>query len=226
MDEGRSETGGRLMSGGPRLVPEERAAMDFDTMVARFNREDGLVARHEAMMELRAQGEVAKPLLFAGLEHPAWRVRYVCLRVLDHTIVDDETRVRVLDSLRDPHRKVRRAALHLLGCEPCKPEGFCGIEGIDIDGLYLDVLDHDRSALVRLNAVSLFLYKSSLSERVVERLRRALAVEQNDAVRLRIARALTWPQVFGGSDGATRYVDRRDEYNARVEQQLLLSIPA
>ena len=187
-------------------------------MVARFTRKDGLVARYEAMTALRLQGEQAKPLLFAGLEHPAWRVRYTCLRVLDHTIVDDETRVRVLEALRDPHRKVRRAALHLLGCEQCKPEGFCGIEGVDLDGLYLDVLEGDRSALVRLNAVALFMYQSSLPRRVVDGLQRALTKEPDPKVGLRIARALAWPEIYG--DGRSRYVDKLDEYNARVETLL------
>jgi hypothetical protein len=193
--------------------------MDFETMVARFNREDGLAARDAAMMELRAQGESAKPLLFAGMEHPAWRVRYVCLRVLDHTVVDDETRVRVLDALQDPHRKVRRAALHLLGCETCKPEGFCGLEGIDLEDLYLRVLETDRSALVRFNAATLFLFASSLSERVEARLRAALAAEVDERARLRIARALAWPAIYG--DGSSRYVDRLDEYNASVRQLLV-----
>jgi hypothetical protein len=192
--------------------------MDFDTMVRRFDRKDGLTARYEAMMQLRAEGEAAKPLLFRGLDHPAWRVRYVCLRVLDHTVVDDETRRRVLGALEDPHRKVRRAALHLLGCEPCKPEGYCGIEGVDVEALYLDLLQHDRSALVRLNAVSMFLYESTLPDRVETTLRAALEAESNPAVRLRLARAIVWPDVYG--DGTSRYVDRLDEYNERVRELL------
>jgi hypothetical protein len=192
--------------------------MEFETMVARFNREDGLTARHEAMMELRAEGESAKRLLFSGLEHPAWRVRYICLRVLDHTVVDDETRRRVVVALRDPHRKVRRAALHLLGCEACKPEGFCGVEGIDLDALYLDVIEHDRSALVRYHAVALFMFKESLSQAGADRLRTALATETNGGVRLRIARALLWPEIYG--DGTSRYVDWLDEYNSRVDELL------
>ena len=190
--------------------------MDFETMVARFNRQDGLTARWEAMLELRAEGEAAKPLLFAGLEHPAWRVRYICLRVLDHTIVDDDTRVRVVEALNDPHRKVRRAALHVLGCEACKPEGFCGIEGIDVDELYLTMAERDRSALVRGWAVKMFLWKSELPEAVTVRLQHALDTETNDAVRLQIGRALAWPEIFG--DGTSRYVDRLEQYNARVQE--------
>ena len=190
--------------------------MDFGTMVARFNRQDGPAARWQAVLELRAEGEAAKPLLFAGLEHPAWRVRYLCLRVLDHTIVDDDTRLRVVESLGDPHRKVRRAALHVLGCEPCKPEGFCGIEGIDVDDLYLTMIEHDRSALVRGWAAKLFLWRADLPEAVSVRLRGALETETNDAVRLQIGRVLVWPEVYG--DGTSRYVDRLDEYNARVRE--------
>ena len=197
--------------------------VEFDTMAARFNRQHGLQARYDTMMELRGEGEAAKPLLFAGLDHPAWRVRYMCLRVLDHTIVDDETRIRVLGTLKDPHRKVRRAAVHLLGCEPCKPEGFCGIEGIDIDELYLDVVESDRSALVRRYAVALFMYKSELSDPVAGRLRRALSRETNDAVRIRLAGALLWPEIYG--DGRSRYVDRLDEYKRRV-RELLADAPA
>lgn len=195
--------------------------MDFDTMVARFNRQEGLPARWQAMLELRAEGEAAKPLLFAGLEHPAWRVRYVCLRVLDHTVVDDETRRRVVGALHDPHRKVRRAALHVLGCEPCKPEGFCGIEGIDLDDLYLTMVERDRSALVRGRAVKMFLWKEELPAAATARLHRALDTETNVAVRLQIGRVLAWPEIFG--DGTSRYADRLDEYNARVHE---LSTPA
>ena len=195
--------------------------MDFETIVARLNRDEGLAVRHETMMRLRAQGEGAKPTLFAALGHPAWRVRYASLRILDHTVVDDETRLRVLAALEDPHRKVRRAALHLLGCEPCKPEGFCGIEGVDVEAMYLDMIERDRSALVRFHAAARFQWRSELPFEVRDRLERVLVAEQSEAVRLRIARVLLWPEIYG--DGTSRYVDRLDEYNARVDELLAVA---
>src|SRR5919198_61154 len=95
----------------------------YEDLVAQLEQVEGT---DETVMALRAGGEDAKPALLRGLEHPSYRVRRGCLRVLDHTIIDDPTRLAVLKALDDPHRKVRSAALHVLGCEACKPEGYCG----------------------------------------------------------------------------------------------------
>src|SRR4051812_36725938 len=96
-------------------------APTYDDLVAKLAEVDG---KDETITALRAGGERAKPALLRGMQHPAWRVRHGCLRVLDHTIIDDVTRLAVVKAIEDPHRKVRRAAHHLLGCNACKPEGY------------------------------------------------------------------------------------------------------
>src|SRR5438270_8964643 len=160
-------------------------APTYDDLVAQLAEVDG---RDETIKALRTGGEDAKPALLIGMQHPAWRVRHGCLLVLDHTTVDDTTRLVVLKATKDPHRKVRRAAHHLLRCEACKPERYCGIEGVDLDELALDAVLHDRSRRVRRPAMVAFMWRSTLDDLVAEAMQEALAVEDDDDLRERAAK--------------------------------------
>lgn len=175
----------------------------YDDLVGKLEQVEG---KEQVILALRAGGEDAKPALLRGMHHPAWRVRQGCLRVLDHTIVDDATRRVVLDALGDPHRKVRGAALHVLGCEVCKPEGYCGIEGVDIEATYLDIARHDRSRRVRQSAISSLMWRSALDDRVVDAMREVLASDADDDLRRRAAWVLAYPEIVGIAEPAARTV--------------------
>jgi hypothetical protein len=177
-------------------------APSYDELVAKLEAADG---KQETIVALRAAGEDAKPALLRGLEHPAWRVRHGCLRVLDHTLVDDATRRAVLKAIEDPHRKVRRAAHHVLGCEVCKPEGYCGIEGVDLEAVALDAALHDRSGRVRRSAMVNFMWRPTLDDQVAEGMRLVLATEERDhRLRERAARVLAYPDVAALPKGPAR----------------------
>ena len=161
--------------------------------------------RQEAVLALRQAGEAAKPALLAGLGHPAWRVRHGCLRVLDHSVVDDDTRRHVVRSLADPHRKVRMAAMHVLGCEVCKPEGFCGLEGVDVDGIYLELVRSDPSLRVRRTAVARFMWSTEpLEDRVRSLMTEVMSSDTDPEMRRRALFVLAWEEAF--ADGPERKV--------------------
>jgi hypothetical protein len=170
---------------------------DYDVFVEQLDLRGENPVREDAIRRLREAGEVAKPALFLGLGHPAWRVRHGCLRVLDHTIVDDETRRRVVTALGDPHRKVRIAAMHLLGCEACKPDGFCDLEGVDIDGIYLHMIETDPSLRVRRSAVARFMWGTQpLEGRVRSVMSAVLNTSPDQDLRRRSRFVLAWEEAF------------------------------
>ena len=185
----------------------------YDDLVERLDQVDG---KHDTISALRAGGEDAKPALLRGLQHPAWRVRPGCLRELDHTIVDDPTRRAVLQGLDDPHRKVRRAALHVLGCEVCKPEGYCGIEGVDLEATYLDTAVNDRSGRVQSSALAHFMWRSTLDEAVVDGMHAVLASDANHEVRRRAAAVLAFPHIAA----MPKSRERRERYAAMIDELL------
>ena len=190
-------------------------AATYDDLVLKLEQVDG---KDETIARLRAGGEDAKPALLHGMGHPSWRVRHGCLRVLDHTIVDDPTRRVVLAALDDPHRKVRQAALHVLGCEVCKPEGYCGIEGVDIEGTYLGIARHDPSRRVRRSAIATLMWRSTLDDRVVAAMREVLATEDDDDLRRRAAWVLVWPEIVDITEPARRSAAVTDKVEALLSQ--------
>lgn len=186
----------------------------YETLVAQLEAKGGSPEKEAAVMALREAGEQAKPALLSGLDHAAWRVRHGCLRVLDHTEVDDETRERVVRSLTDPHRRVRRAAMHLLGCEPCKPEGFCGLDGVDIDGAYLHAAASDRSRHVRYVAMVHFMWqREPLEPRVASAMRTIIDEEDDTDLRERAALILAFPDAYANS---TSRSERAEKVQQRV----------
>ena len=188
-------------------------ATTYDELVLQLQTAEG---KAQTIAELRAAGEDAKPALLRGLKHPAWRARHGCLQVLDHTIVDDPTRVAVLKALEDPHRKVRRAALHVLGCEACKPEGYCGIEGVDLEAVVLEVARKDASKSMRRRAINAFMWRSSLDEDVADAMRHLLYTDESDEIRERAAHVLAYPAI----GGAPKTAERRARFRETVEALL------
>jgi HEAT repeat protein len=141
--------------------------------------------REAARVTLHHAGEKAVPALLASLDHPYWRIRRGCARVLDHQPLTRQIAERLIVMLIDPHRKVRDAALHTLACEGCKPEA-CESDLPDILSHVIDRALNDVSATVRRHAVG-FLLQARPDPRVAETLRSVFRDERNTRV-LRIAR--------------------------------------
>ena len=68
-----------------------------------------------------------RPLAVAATGHADWRVRRHGCRLLDDLALTDDSLVALTTCLSDDHPKVRRAALHSLACERCKPDG-CALD--------------------------------------------------------------------------------------------------
>jgi hypothetical protein len=168
------------------------ATLQYAALVLQLEQVEGT---EQTILALRAAGEDAKPALLEGMRHPSYRVRRGCLLVLDHSIIDDATRLVVLHALEDPHRKVRTAALHVLGCEVCKPEGYCGIEGVDLDVVYLEHARVDRSRRVRRSAMGAFRRRPALAEEVAEAMRNVLKADEDDDLREQAAKVLAYPAI-------------------------------
>jgi HEAT repeat protein len=86
--------------------------------------------------------------LVAGLRHPNPRVRYDCLGLLDH-LADDTCLVPMIEATSDPIPRVRRMAVHALGCRRCKPEMLCD----DLIGVFAPIVLFDPAWRVRMEAV-------------------------------------------------------------------------
>ena len=100
-----------------------------------------------AWTELQKAGAEALPEVRAGLSHPEWRVRQWCAMFLDHHW-DTESLRRLVLTLHDPKLKVRKAAVHSLGCDRCKG----GENPIDAVPLLAERLREDKSIKVRRTA--------------------------------------------------------------------------
>jgi hypothetical protein len=67
------------------------------------------------------------PALIEGLKSEEWRVRRSCCRLLDDLDFTPESVAALQGALNDSDPRVRRSALHTLGCQHCKPSG-CALE--------------------------------------------------------------------------------------------------
>jgi len=85
----------------------------------------------------------------SGVSDPNWRVRRSCCRLLDDLALTDETQAALLACLDDEHPQVRRAALHSLTCEKCKPDG-CSLDRRPL----LERMADDPSQRVRKSIVT------------------------------------------------------------------------
>lgn len=92
----------------------------------------------------------AKEALLRGLEHPSPAVRYNCLALLDH-LPDEEALAAVVPLLDDPVPRVRRIAVHALGCVACKPGADVAL-GADVLAKVAVMSANDVSARVRVEA--------------------------------------------------------------------------
>lgn len=100
---------------------------------------------HEAFEVLKALPESELLLLAVeGAAHPNWRVRRGSCRLLDDLTITPDSLMALERCLEDPEPRVRRAALHTLSCQHCKPEG-CVVDQRAI----FERMIHDRNRRVR-----------------------------------------------------------------------------
>jgi HEAT repeats len=98
---------------------------------------------------LRDRGETPPPkAILSALLHPNPRVRYECLGLLDH-LADDDCAAAMIAATSDPVPRVRRMALHALGCGGCKSSALCA----DLNAVFLPIAEHDPVWRVRREAV-------------------------------------------------------------------------
>ena len=91
----------------------------------------------------------AKTALIRGLDHPNAKVRWWCLQLMDH-LADESYLEPILAKLSDPVAKVRRHAIHALGCGVCKPNRQT--LAVDIESALRAVLARDPDDKVRHEA--------------------------------------------------------------------------
>jgi HEAT repeat protein len=131
----------------------------------------------ETWRALNGAGSAALPAIRDGLSHPDWRVRRWSAMFLDHHW-DEPTLRRLVLALTDPKLKVRRAAVHSLGCDRCKG----GENPIDAVPLLAQLLVDDKSIKVRRMAV-LTLAIQQPDRRIARVLRKALRDETDPKLR-------------------------------------------
>jgi hypothetical protein len=80
--------------------------------------------RAAAYQSLKAlPDDVLRTLAAHGTTHENWRIRRGCCQLLDDLAFATESLAALERCLDDPEPLVRRAALHSLSCQHCKPEG-------------------------------------------------------------------------------------------------------
>jgi HEAT repeat protein len=136
----------------------------------------------EAWSGLQAAGRDALAAVRDGLSHPNWRVRQFCAMYIDNHW-DEAALQRLILTLHDPKLKVRKAAVHSLGCDRCK----AGENPIDVLPYVEERLREDKSIKVR-RAAAWTLASQSPNKRIVRVLRRLLRDESDDKLR----KAASW----------------------------------
>jgi hypothetical protein len=118
--------------------------------------------------ELRAV--VVEPEVFeaivTGVRDPNPKIRWWCLQLLDH--LDDERAIQAITTcLDDPVPRVRRNAVHALGCVACKPS-WSGVLPDGVFGQLAVMAEADPNAKVRTAATrSLACVTSAAADRSI-----------------------------------------------------------
>jgi len=133
--------------------------------------------RYDAFRQVHAAGAEALPAIREGLSHPDWHVRQLCAMLLDH-VWDAAALRRLVLALYDPKLKVRRAAVHSLGCDRCKG----GENPIDAVPLLAEKLREDKSIKVRRMAAWTLAIQQP-DKQIARVLRRALRDESDPKLR-------------------------------------------
>jgi len=98
---------------------------------------------------LRDRGEAPLPIaILPALRHPNPRVRYECLGLLDH-LADEDCVAALVAAASDPVPRVRRMAVHALGCQGCKTAALCA----ELNSVFLPIAEGDPVWRVRQEAI-------------------------------------------------------------------------
>lgn len=132
--ERMARTGERYTAVRAALVGETSAISPFDhvsdwlTMLGSVD--NGFYAL-DRLKELSPDDR--RGVALAGIKDQNWRVRRSCCRLLDDLALTEESMAALQERLHDEHPEVRRAALHTLSCEHCKPDDSCAL---DVRGVF------------------------------------------------------------------------------------------
>jgi len=131
----------------------------------------------EGWSRLHQDGNQAVAAVREGLSHSNPRVRQWCAMFID-SHWDESALQRLILSLHDPKLKVRKAAVHSLGCDRCKS----GQNPIDVLPHLEERIREDKSIKVRRMAVQTIAAQSQ-NRRVARILRRVLRDENDPKIR-------------------------------------------
>jgi HEAT repeat protein len=140
--------------------------------------------RAEAMARLQALGDRAVPALVVGAAHPDAGVRAESVALMDH-LADTRCVAALTSALSDRSARVRRLAVHSIGCQGCKVAPL----GIDVVGLLVERATRDSSARVRRVAVHQLGLQGS-DRRAIDALEEILRRESDPKLRSRAEFAL------------------------------------
>jgi HEAT repeat protein len=111
-------------------------------------------------------------------------VRYECLGLLDH-LAEEESVPAMIAATSDSVPRVRRMAVHALGCQGCKQSSLCA----DLNAVFLPIAEHDPAWKVRREAV-ISIVQQDASERSRATLRKLAAADPHATVRKQACWAL------------------------------------
>ena len=131
----------------------------------------------EGWSALQAAGREAVPAVREGLSHPNPRVRQFCAMFID-AHWDERALQRLILSLHDPKLKVRKAAVHSLGCDRCKS----GENPIDVLPYLEERIREDKSIKVRRMAVFTLAIQTP-NQKIARVLRRVLRDHTDPKIR-------------------------------------------
>jgi HEAT repeat protein len=140
--------------------------------------------RFDAARRLEALGARAASALVGGARHYDRRVRAESVALMDH-LADGSCLAALRAALHDESARVRRLAVHSLGCQRCKVAPL----DLDVIGLLIDRSLNDMSIRVRRVAVHQ-LGLQPRDPRAIEALRSILSGDPDAKMRSRANQAL------------------------------------
>ncbi len=131
---------------------------------------------YTVLKRLLDEGESVLPAVRLGMGHTHWKVRRGAALVVDN-LYDVDTLHRLVLLTHDPKKKVRKAAVHALGCDRCKG----GVNPIDAVPHLTRAAREDKAISVRRLAV-LMLAIQAPEKRIARFLRKILANESDPKI--------------------------------------------
>lgn len=153
-----------------------------------------------AMARLKAlPPDELRPLTAKGTSNADWRIRRACCRLLDDLDFTPETLAALERCLDDPEPRVRRAAIHSLTCQRCKPDGCV----VDVRRIVERAI-HDANAEVRKLAISGLTYEWPDAEWRIDVLRRVAESDRSEQMRALAHSGLANIEMMRRTDAARR----------------------